>query len=111
MPLFKGATKMELVTKEYFNVVMNTFEQASYLERVAKEVGYPHAMFKWVTNNVPHPDGTWSRYYFLHDFDEFEQLGYDSEIVGDTQDNTNLFEYAEELNELKGSDFYHKIFK
>ena len=101
---------MELVTKEYFKVVMNTFEQASYLERVAKEVGYPHAVFKWVTNNVKHPDGTWSRYYFLHDFDEFEQLGYDSEIVGDTQDNTNLFEYAEELNDLKGSDFYHNVF-
>ena len=32
MPLFKGDTKMELVTKEYFKVVMNTFEQASYLE-------------------------------------------------------------------------------
>ena len=46
MPLFKGDTKMELVTKEYFNVVMNTFEQASYLERVAKKVGYPHAVFK-----------------------------------------------------------------
>ena len=101
---------MELVTKEYFNVVMNTFEQASYLERVAKEVGYPYRLLKLVTNYVPRWNGAASRYYYVYDRDEYEQLGDDAEKLADTQDNTSLFDYALSLNELKGSDFYHKVF-
>ena len=95
---------MELVTKEYFNVVMNTFEQASYLERVAKEVGYPHRLIE--VRRMENPHFTYLAYF---DYDEYHSID-DAEELGNTFDNGDLTDYALSLNKLKGSDFYHKVF-
>ena len=102
---------MKILTKEQFKLqLLSTMEEVKYLEQVAKEVGYPYRLLKLVTNYVPRWNGATSRYYYVYDRDEYEQLGDDAEKLADTQDNTSLFDYALSLNELKGSDFYHKVF-
>lgn len=50
---------------------MNTF-RTSKLFRVVPKVGYPHAVFKWVTNNVPLSDGIDVIIFYI--FDSFGQL-------------------------------------
>lgn len=102
---------MELLTKKQFKLqLLDTMEEIKYLEQVAKDVGYPHSLFKLVSNYVPRITGNWDRYYYVYNRDEYDQLGDNAEKIADTQDNTSLFDYALSLNELKGSDFYHKVF-
>ena len=102
---------MELLTKKQFKLqLLDTMEEIKYLEQVAKEVGYSHPLFKLVTNYVRRPNMSYNRYYYVYGYNEYNRLGDNAKKIADTQDNTSLFYYASELNDLKGSNFYHKVF-
>ena len=95
---------MKLLTCEQFNSMVDIKEQVTYLEQVAKEVGYPHRLIE--VRRMKNPHFTYLAYF---DYDEYHSID-DAKELGNTFDNGDLTDYALSLNELKGSDFYHKVF-
>lgn len=95
---------MKLLTREQFKSMVDIKEQVAYLEQVAKEVGYPHRLIE--VRRMENPYFTYLAYF---DYDEYHSID-NAEELGNTFDNGDLTDYALSLNELKGSDFYHKVF-
>lgn len=96
---------MQLLTREQFKSMVDIKEQVAYLEQVAKEVGYPHRLIE--VRRMENPHFTYLAYF---DYDEYNSVDGAKEI-GNTFDNGDLTDYALSLNNLKGSDFYQKVFK